>query len=63
MNYEKKRSRQNGRQGEDYGQKGLSHYSQGYYDGQSELIDRLTSAGILPKVDFEAIPKHYGDKL
>jgi len=53
-NYDKKRKRQNGRQ--DDGGLETKHqraYRQGYFDGQSALIQRLTDAGVLPRLEFK----------
>lgn len=47
INYEKKRKRQNGRQGGKESPRQAA-YRQVYYDGQSELIRKYIEAGILP---------------
>ena len=52
MNYEKKRKRQAGRQGEGTESERSRSYRQGYYDGKHSLIEELIQAGILPPVTF-----------
>ncbi len=56
-NYDKKRKRQNGRQEGGGESERTRQYRQGYYDGQSALIERFTEAGILPPVTFNMEPK------
>ncbi len=51
-NYDKKRKRQNGRQKSNESERS-QQYRQGYFDGQSALIERLTQAGILPPITFD----------
>jgi hypothetical protein len=56
MNYEKKRKRNNGRQGIGTESERARIYRQAYYDAQSELIGRFIEAGILPPITFERKP-------
>jgi hypothetical protein len=51
-NYEKKRKRQNGRQGGGESARQQA-YRKGYYDGAGDLISRLAEAGLLPDVKFD----------
>ncbi len=55
-NYEKKRKRQNGRQGIGSNSERVRIYRQGYYDGKHALIERLIEAGVLPPVTFNMKP-------
>jgi hypothetical protein len=49
MSFNKKRKKQNGRQGASEKQQ---RYQKGFFDGQAKLIDKLIDAGALPKIDF-----------
>jgi hypothetical protein len=31
-------------------------YRQGFFDGQAQVIDGMTEAGILPRLDFKTVP-------
>lgn len=53
MNYDKKRKRQNGRQGIGTLSERERIYRQGHFDGASELIQRLKEAGILPEIKYD----------
>ena len=50
-NYTKKRKRQNGRQ-EPLELDRNQIYRDGFFAGQSQVIERMINAGILPSVDF-----------
>ncbi len=52
-NYDKKRKRQNGRQGPGIMSDKDHAYLKGFFEGQAQVIDRMTNAGILPKLDFK----------
>ncbi len=52
MNYDKKRKRQNGRQGVGSESERQRIYRQGFFDGQAQVIGRMTDAGILPPITF-----------
>ena len=55
-NYDKKRKRQNGRQGGSQSER-QRIYQEGFFAGQGQVIDRMIEAGILPPVSFEMVPK------
>ena len=52
-NYDKKRKRQKGRQGLGTMSERGAAYQKGFFDGQAQVIHRMTEAGILPKLDFD----------
>lgn len=52
-NYDKKRKRQNGRQCSGTMSEKDATYLKGFFEGQAQVIDRMTNAGILPKLDFK----------
>lgn len=52
MNYEKKRRLQNSKQGVSQSER-QRIYMKGLFDGQKQVIDRLTESGILPKINFD----------
>lgn len=56
MNYEKKRKRQNGRQGTGSESERQRIYRQGYWDEKHALIERFIEAGVLPPITFDMKP-------
>jgi tagatose-1,6-bisphosphate aldolase non-catalytic subunit AgaZ/GatZ len=54
LNYDKKSRKPKGRQETSYVyEERQRYYYKGYTDGQSDLIQRLIAAGVLPAVDFD----------
>ena len=54
MNYDKKSKKPKNRQAISYVyEERQRYYYKGYADGQSDLIERLIAAGMLPAVDFD----------
>lgn len=54
MNLEKKRKRQNGRQGGVQSESQIA-YQKGYFDGQAKVIQDMIDNGVLPPVSFDKV--------
>ena len=54
-NYHKKRQRQAGRQRQSTLKSNIA-YQKGYFEGQSDVIEKMISSGILPPVTYH-MPK------